>query len=121
MSSDKTRTITWKPIVAGVLELVSGIAWIIGAFVFALLLISRTFYLGDMEDPSTMTRFWIATILLLVPGLLALIGGGAALNRRNPTISIVGAACSAPMLLGIVALVLLSQSRTEFAQSKTKP
>lgn len=120
MGNDRTMVRTWKPIVAGILELVSGIAWIVGAFAFVLLLLSRSFYLGDPDDPSTMTRFWIVLIIMLVPGVLSLIGGGAALNRRNRVVATVGAACSAPFGLGIAALILLARSKPEFPTNKTR-
>lgn len=105
---------TWKPVVAGILEITAGGAALIFAF--------GLFIAGAVVGFITQMPLWLSTLIpmvavpLIILGVLDLIGGVYALLRKAWGMALAGAVAaliSSP-LLGIIALVLAVISRKEF-------
>jgi hypothetical protein len=105
---------TWKPVIAGVLEIIAGGAALILAF--------GLFIAGALVGFVTQMPLWLSTLIpivavpLIIVGILDLIGGIYALLRKAWGLALAGAVVSlvSSPLLGIVALVLVIISRREF-------
>ena len=93
---------TWKPKVAGILNIVSGL--ILGAVSFGSCM--EVINVGKTE-----MAWWI---LLIIPGVLALIGGIYSGERRKWNFVFLGSICAICCGLGILSVVLVSISRKEF-------
>jgi len=105
---------TWKPVVAGILEIIAGGAALILAF--------GLYIAGAVVGFVTQMPLWLSTLIpmvalpLIILGTLDLIGGICTLLRKAWGLALAGAVAalvSSP-LLGIVALVLVIISRKEF-------
>jgi hypothetical protein len=105
---------TWKPVVAGILEIIAGGAALIIAF--------GLFIAGAVVGFITQMPLWLSTLIpmvavpLIILGILDLTGGIYALLRKAWGMALAGAVASllSSPLLGIVALVLVIISRKEF-------
>ncbi len=98
---------TWKPRVAGILDLVVGGAISVLALVFSVVGIVGS-HEGNIWGPLG--------ILLLPPGALAVVGGICALRRRNWRLAMVCPMFAVPFLgLTIPAIIFVAQSKKEFA------
>jgi hypothetical protein len=65
--------------------------------------------------PAMPTWLSVLGVLVLVLGIVAIIGGSAALRRRSFGLSLAGAICALPVVvLGIPAIILVSLSGREF-------
>ena len=111
---------SWKPVVAGVLEIVAGALNMLVALGISLFMpVAAPFRYALMS-------VGVVTVLFLGTGIVALIGGIFALQRRHWGVSLAGAICAllAPgTLLGILSVVFVSLSRDELgnASSATIP
>jgi hypothetical protein len=92
MGSTSGPASTQKPNVAGILDMVSGIG------------LCRT------QDA------WM--LALIIPGLLALIGGIYARQRIKWVLAILGSICAIPVFLGVISTILVVTSRGEFKKIK---
>ena len=93
---------TIKPKIAGIFNIISGSILAMGSF-------------GSCMEVINVGKLGMAWfILLIVPGILALIGGIYALDRKRWSFALVGAICAIPCGLGIISIILLSMSKTEF-------
>jgi hypothetical protein len=107
---------TWKPTVAGILTIASGCYGIgIGAAVSTA---------GSLVGLFTGLE-WLAGIGagLIVMGVIALIGGIFALNRKHWGFALAGAIVSLPLVpagtvLGILSIIFLKKSNREFILKK---
>jgi hypothetical protein len=105
---------TWKPVVAGILEIIAGGAALIVAF--------GLFIAGAVVGFITQMPLWLNTLIpivawpLIILGILGLTGGIYTLLRRAWGMALTGAVASliSSPLLGVVALVLVIISRKEF-------
>ena len=108
---------TWKPMVAGILNIVTG--------AFALLsviglLISIVVIGSDLVGPEVpdfvAVILWIITIPFFIIGVLALIGGIYALQRKTWGLALAGAVASTVywFFVGIPTIVFIAQSKDEF-------
>jgi hypothetical protein len=107
---------TWKPIVAGVLAIVSGVLNVLIALAFMLFMIVPSTYMGC---PNMMMVFGVPFIGL---GAVAIAGGISSLQRRRWGFALAGCICAAIspwMLLGILATVFVALSRDEFPTSSS--
>jgi len=119
---------TWKPIVAGILNIVSGALRILGAIV---LLIGVMFFIpvavsvgpGPIPDmPNWMIPGVLSTILiiglivLLIVGILPIIGGIYALQRKKWGLALAGSivAIIGSSIMGILATIFVAMSKDEF-------
>jgi hypothetical protein len=110
---------TWKPTAAGVLEIIAGALSILVALGISLFMpVAAPFRYALMS-------VGVVTVLFLGTGVVAIIGGIFALQRRHWGTSLAGAICALmppATLLGIVAVVFISLAREEFgAASSTVP
>lgn len=102
---------TWKPTAAGVLAIVAGALTVLTALALSLLMpIAAT-------SRYTMAPVAAFGILWLAGGVVAIIGGIFALQRRHWGLALAGAICALlppATLLGIVSTVFVALSRDEF-------
>ena len=121
---------TWKPTVAGILNIVSGVFGII-ASIFLIIVLSIGFgvlkWALDMPRIEALPAFlpgllWAITIPLVIISILALVGGIFALNRKRWGWALAGSIAavfaSIPILrflpLGVVAIIFTAISKDEF-------
>ena len=119
---------TWKPIVAGILDIVGGALSILGAI---MLLIGIMFFIpvamsGGPRPVPDMPHWMIPGVLstvlvigmvfLLIIGILPIIGGIYALQRKKWGLALAGSivAIFGSSVLGIVATIFVAMSRDEF-------
>ena len=111
---------TWKPTVAGILDIVSGafaFIWFI-MLIIAIIVIGGATYFPGMEAiprfvPSIL---WSLAIPSLIIGILALIGGAYALQRKKWGWALAGSIATTVFwfFVGIPAIVFTAQSKNEF-------
>lgn len=94
---------TWKPIVAGILDLMLGCLWL-GVGLSSFLLTLSCYCIGeacvDLEDYAT-------PVFLLVAGILAIIGGKHATQRNKWRFALVGSvAALLPAFISLMGLIL---------------
>ena len=114
---------TWMPIAAGILNIISGAARLVGGIIILIL-----GWLGDgffsflwfgmpgiPVIPSALLS--IVAIPVIVLGILAIVGGICALQRRAWGLALTGAISGAFLswFLGIPAIILTALSKKEFA------
>ena len=117
---------TWKPIVAGILNIITGIINLFGMFVVIGLLTTFGGGILSIVRVADMMPLWLSgmvhgvliimAILLAVLSSLPLIGGIYAIQRKAWSLALAGSAVAALSIppLGIVSTVLVSLSRSEF-------
>ena len=118
---------TWKPVVAGVLNIVSGVLSLLGflGVIAGIIAVgSGPFFwdsipgLGPLEVGFMQSVLVIMAIFLAVVGILPLLGGIYALQRRKWALALAGsiAAIFGSALLGILATIFTALSKDEFEQ-----
>ena len=119
---------TWKPIVAGILDIVSGVFGIIATAILIIVLgIGIGEWAWDIPKIEAIPAFlpsllWALTILLGIVSVLALVGGIFALQRKMWGWALAGSIAavfaSIPILrylpVGIVAIIFIAISKDEF-------
>jgi len=106
---------TWKPVTAGILDIVAGEGALILGFG---LLIG-----GSMVGFVTQMPMWLNTLIpiisipLIILGLIDIAGGICALMRKVWGLALIGSITSliSSPVIGIIALVLIAISKKEFA------
>lgn len=115
----------WKPTVAGILSIVSGVVGLVSVFGLIIAIsITGGFYIPGTEQipgfiPSLLTGIAIPLALL---SILSLVGGIYALQRRKWGLALAGSIsaifASIPLLgglpVGITATILTALSKNEF-------
>ena len=110
---------TWKPVAGGVCSILAG-AWgvLVGGLLSLLGLGGATFL--DMPRNGFLALSivgWPALVL----GILAIVGGVFALQRRRWGLALTGGICALlippPFILGILAIVFVALSRDEFSRA----
>jgi hypothetical protein len=101
---------TWKPTVVGVLAIIAGVLGLIIGVLFA----TGVGLLGGIFGMG-----WLSAIFapLIVFGVIAIVGGICALQRRIWGLALAGSICAliGPwFLLGILAIVFVSLGKREF-------
>jgi hypothetical protein len=111
-------TKTWKPITAGILSIFSGVVASlvgIGAIVRGELARRIVFHIGGE----------VVGALLLVLGIVAIIGGVFAINRRVWGLALAGAICALfppqVAVLGILSIIFVALSKSEFSKKSDAP
>lgn len=113
---------TWKPTTAGVLEIVAGALHLIASVATILVAggVAAGMYWSNMPRLSIgMPLPLIAGVglPLLIMGVVSILGGISALQRRRWGLALAGGICAlVPMqtLLGVLAIVFLAISKEEF-------
>jgi len=108
---------TWKPLAGGILAIVGGSLNLLAGL--GVLLFS------PMAIPfrSAFAGMGVLAALLIGTGVVALIGGISAVNRKRWGLSLAGGICAiTPIatLLGILSTVFIALSREEMQSSSTK-
>lgn len=109
MTVDKT----WKPTVAGILDVISGLLWIAGVVLLVLVLLGFSVGFGTPTG-LTLVRLWLVVMALGLLGLIDIAGGIMSLRRKRWVFALIRSLCAIPTGLGIVATVLVALSRREF-------
>ena len=118
---------TWKPTVAGILEIISGSVGLVAVFGLIIAIsVTGGFYIPGTEQipkfvPSLLTGI---TVPLVILSILSLVGGIYALLRKKWGLALAGSIsaifASIPLLgglpVGITATVLTALSKNEFEQ-----
>jgi hypothetical protein len=108
---------TWKPMVGGILNIVTGafaLLSVIGLFIGIVVIGSE---LVGPEVPDFITIvLWIILIPYFIIGALALIGGIYSLQRKTWGLALAGAVASTVywFFVGIPTIVFIAQSKDEF-------
>jgi hypothetical protein len=119
---------TWKPTVAGILDIVGGASGVIGPIV---LLLGIMFFIpiavsggpGPIPDmprwmiPNVLSSILIIwLVLVLAVGILSIIGGIYAIQRKNWGLALAGsiAAIFGSFVMGILATIFVVMSKEEF-------
>ena len=119
---------TWKPTVAGILDIVGGSLSILGSVgiiigIMFFVPVSRSVGPGPVPDmerwmiPGILeTILVLAAVHLLIVGILPIIGGIFALQRRKWGLALAGSIATifGSTLFGILATVFTSISKDEF-------
>jgi hypothetical protein len=125
---------TWKPTVAGILEIVSGsIAALMGfgALIFGQFVGSgwmRDWMMngtwdetwGGMSDQMVQALITVGGVFIILVGAVAIIGGICALRRKVWGLALAGGICAlfppvAFAALGILSIIFIALSRKEFS------
>ena len=108
---------SWKPVVAGILDLITGAFALIGSFglIVAITIIESPIISGAVPDFVTLI-LTIITVPLLVIGILAIVGGIFALQKKIWGLALVGSIATTVFwfFVGIPSIVFTVQSRGEF-------
>ena len=117
---------TWKPVVAGILNIITGIINLFGMFVVIGLLTAFGGGILSIIRIADMMPIWLSgmvhgvliimAILLAVLSSLPLIGGIYAIQRKAWSLALTGSVVAILSIppLGIVSTVLVSLSKNEF-------
>ena len=118
---------SWMPIVAGILEIISGVFGLLGGAIVAVafaIFSAVTQQQGgyrpeDFLSPVIASIFTSVALSAVIFGLLALIGGICATRRKSWGWSLTGAIaatlCALP--LGIIALIIIVMSQEQFRKT----
>jgi hypothetical protein len=124
---ERTVHRTWKPMVAGILSIIVGSLDLLGVFgviIAAIAINTTSYWRGLIESevyPLTIgfvVGALIATaVYLLIIGLLSLLGGISAIQRKRWGLALAGsiAAIFSSSILGILSLIFTAMSKDEFA------
>jgi hypothetical protein len=107
-------TKTWKPTVAGILSIITGaISVLVGAGAIA-----RGEFIGRI---MWHWRLEVVGVIALALGIVAILGGIYAIRRQVWGLALAGAICALfpphVSVLGILALVFVALSKSEFTKS----
>ena len=122
---------TWKPTTAGVLNIISGIISLIVVFglIIAILFLASTgnspffegmftdFEAGGVALSFVITVLVILTVIYAITGILPLIAGIFALQRKKWGLALAGSiiAIFGTFLLGLLATIFTALSKDEFS------
>lgn len=116
---------TWKPVVAGRLNIVAGVIHLIGfvGVIIAIIAISSGPYIWQfapqifpMAIGMALTILIIVAVFTAIVGILPLIGGIFSVQRRQWGLALAGsiAAIFGTAVLGILAVIFTAMSTDEF-------
>ena len=117
---------SWEPIVAGVLNIIVGVATLFGTFIAVTVLVGIGGGLLSISRIIDLMPTWLSAfieggmviiaILLILFSALPLIGGIFAVQRKNWIWALIGSivAIFSSTILGITSTVLVSLSKNEF-------
>jgi len=111
---------TWKPTVAGILDIVSGafaLIWFIMLIIAIIVTSGAMYFPGTEAIPGFVPSIlWCLAIPSLIIGILALIGGVYALQRKKWGLALAGSIAVTVFwfFVGIPAIVFIAQSKNEF-------
>ena len=106
---------TVKPLIAGWLDIIAGVVWLLAAGFAVLVAIGFSVGFGAPHG-IYLLRFWIVLVVLAVIGLMDIVGGICAIRRRRWFLALIGSITAIPVGLGIAALILMLLSKDEFRE-----
>jgi len=116
--------LTWKPIMSGILDIVSGAIGMVGGVYFVVLTsLFRSMYEILNVDPlvieqteQLISRFFAIPFVLVFIGIIAIIGGVYALQRRIWVLALAGAICSCMVfpIFGLPSIIITGLAQEEF-------
>jgi len=92
--------------VGGVLVFIMGMLEIVIGLVFL--------WLGSLANASGALPGAICMTVFLILGILAMLGGISAIQRKNYALAVIGGVCSIISAIGIVGLILIIVSKEDF-------
>ncbi len=113
----------WMPTAAGVLSIIAGVINLLGGIAVAAIggIVSEMTWIYPWSFDWWMPgapfwSIWIAGIVLIAIGIVAIIGGSFALRKKIWGMALAGAICSLPCswILAIPAIVFIAMSKQEF-------
>ena len=105
---------TFKPVMAGWLDILAGIVWMFAAGFAALVAIGFSVGFGTPQGIN-LVRAWAVLIVLAAVGLMDIAGGICAIRRRRWFLAVFGSMTAIPVGLGVAALILVLLSKSEFS------
>ena len=108
---------TWKPIAGGICSIVAGALGVLYGSLFSIIGIGGAACLDMPRNALFVLGIlgWPALVL----GILAVVGGVYAVQRKRWGLSLAGGICALlippPFILGILAIVFIAISRDEFS------
>ena len=111
---------TWKPTVAGILDVIAGIFALMGGLVLVVLGSAGTGFLSyfgfGMLQLAPLALLLATGIPLLLLGILALVGGIYALRRKMWGLALAGSIATVlfSQIFGILAIIFIALSEDEF-------
>jgi hypothetical protein len=117
---------TWKPVVAGILDIIVGVLNLLGTFFILIVLVAIGSGALALSAFVNLIPMWlsgiaqglliITALLLAIFSVLPLIGGIYAVQRKNWGLALAGSivAILSSALIGIVSTVLIALARNEF-------
>ncbi|MCX5997067.1 MAG: hypothetical protein NTV42_05515 [Chloroflexi bacterium] len=117
--------LTWKPIMAGILDIVSGAIGMVGGIYFVILsAVFQTIHEVMGLDPviiqqteQIISRLFAVPFVLVFIGIISIIGGVYALQRRIWTFALAGAisSCIVFPVFGIPSIIITALAQKEFS------
>ena len=102
---DKTTVeLTWKPTVAGVIDIIMGIIGILVSLSVGIILISCSRWWGFSSSEEAL--YWLISASFLAIGIMAIKGGKNALNREKWVWALIGSICTLVTPLVPLAIAL---------------
>lgn len=117
---------TWKPLVAGILNMMVGVATMFGTFIIIIIFVGIGGGILAISRIADLMPIWLSGIVegvmviiaipLVIFSALPLIGGIYAIQRKNWGWALTGSivAILSSTILGIASTVLVSLSKNEF-------
>jgi len=119
-----TIKLTWKPIMAGILDVVSGAIGMVGSIYFVILSqVFRSLHEMLKLDPfviqrteEIINRIIAVPFILVFIGIIAIIGGVYTLQRRIWMLALAGAisSCIVFPVFGLPSIIITALAREEF-------
>ncbi len=116
--------LTWKPIMAGILDIVSGAIGMVGGLYFVVLTsLFRSMHEILRVDPivieqteQIISKLFAIPFVLVFIGIISIIGGVYALQRRIWGLALAGAICSCIVfpIFGIPSIIITGLAQEEF-------
>jgi len=117
--------LTWKPIMAGILDIISGAIGMVGGVYFVVLTsLFRTVHEIMNIDPivieqteQIISRLFAVPFVLVFIGIISIIGGVYALQRRIWGLALAGSICSCVVfpIFGLPAIIITGLAQEEFS------
>ncbi|TSA54754.1 MAG: hypothetical protein D4R38_01805 [Dehalococcoidia bacterium] len=116
--------LTWKPIMAGILDIVAGAIGMVGGIYFVVLTsVFRTLHEVMRLDPAVIqqteqiiSKLFAVPFVLVFIGIVSIIGGVYALQRRIWGLALAGAICSCIVFpfFGLPSIIITALAQEEF-------
>jgi len=117
--------LTWKPIMAGILDIVSGAIGMVGGIYFVILsavfqTIREVIHMDPViiqQTEQIISKLFAVPFVLVFIGIISIIGGVYALQRRIWPFALAGAisSCIVFPIFGIPSIIITALAKEEFS------